>query len=148
MNSSIIDVLCSEWEIPSKNIISIEFFDNITNYAYSGVPPGALAARCSEHLEELAQPRRTSSVHHKDSGKATKQSSEPTTHAQPKGTSTRNKDSGKAPKHASENTAQTQQKGTAARNKDGDKAPKNISAIAAHAQPDNPTNASAKPKRK
>lgn len=37
----------------------LEFFDNIRNYAYSGVPPNALKGSCTERLRRLAQPKPT-----------------------------------------------------------------------------------------
>ncbi len=41
-------------------ILSVEYFDNITNYAYSGVKTTALTAQCSDRLVELAQPKKRS----------------------------------------------------------------------------------------
>ena len=38
---------------------SLEFFDNLTNYAYSGVKYTALTAQCSERLSKLARPKKT-----------------------------------------------------------------------------------------
>lgn len=38
--------------------IYIEIFDNITNYAYSGVKPSALRYRHTDRLVRLSQPRK------------------------------------------------------------------------------------------
>jgi len=40
-------------------IIYIEFFENLTNYAYSGVKSTALTAQCSERTAQLARPKST-----------------------------------------------------------------------------------------
>ncbi len=42
-----------------EKFIYIEFFDNITNYAYSGVKSTALKAECSQRLAKLARPKGT-----------------------------------------------------------------------------------------
>lgn len=39
-------------------VFHIEFFDNVHNYAYSGVKSTALTAACSGRLAELARPRK------------------------------------------------------------------------------------------
>ncbi|CAF1206776.1 unnamed protein product [Rotaria magnacalcarata] len=44
--------------IKRERLIRQEFFDNFTNYAYSGVKAGALTAQCSERLTELARPKK------------------------------------------------------------------------------------------
>ncbi|CAF1245950.1 unnamed protein product [Rotaria sordida] len=46
-------------KIKRDRLIRQEFFDNITNYAYSGVKPAALTARYSQRLAKLAQPKTT-----------------------------------------------------------------------------------------
>ena len=38
--------------------IFIEIFDNITNYAYSGVQRSALSARSSDRVDQLSQPKK------------------------------------------------------------------------------------------
>lgn len=40
-------------------VFLLEFFDNVTNYAYSGVKPTALTAECSDRLTALAKPKPT-----------------------------------------------------------------------------------------
>ncbi|CAF0794282.1 unnamed protein product [Rotaria sordida] len=46
-------------KIKRERLIRQEFFDNFTNYAYSGVKPTALAAECSNRLIILARPKKT-----------------------------------------------------------------------------------------
>ncbi|CAF2824103.1 unnamed protein product [Rotaria sp. Silwood2] len=46
-------------KIKRERLIRQEVFDNITNYAYSGVKSAALTARYSDHLAKLSQPKKT-----------------------------------------------------------------------------------------
>ncbi|CAF4819666.1 unnamed protein product, partial [Rotaria sp. Silwood2] len=45
-------------KIKRERLIRQEFFDNFTNYAYSGVKSTALTAQCSERLVTLARPKK------------------------------------------------------------------------------------------
>ncbi|CAF0890319.1 unnamed protein product [Rotaria sp. Silwood1] len=45
-------------KIKRERLIRQEFFDNITNYAYSGVKSAALTARHSDRLVKLSQPKK------------------------------------------------------------------------------------------
>lgn len=42
----------------STSFFALEIFDNVHNYAYSGVTTGALSARCSERVAALARPKK------------------------------------------------------------------------------------------
>jgi hypothetical protein len=140
-------------------IIYIEVLDNYFNYAYSGVPPAALAAQCTPSLAELARPRQPSATTKKKGSKdpqhvpgnaAPAQPSAPTKKkgskdpqhapgnaapAQPSATTKKN--DSKHPQQASGNAAPAQPSATAKKN--DSKHPQNASGNAAPAQPSTAT---------
>ncbi len=142
-------------------IIFIEVLDNYFNYAYSGVPPAALAAECPPSLAALARPRDPSATTKKngatypqhDSGNAAP--AQPLANTKKKGSKNPQQAPGNAaPAQPSNNTKKNGSKNP--QNTPGNAAPaqpsattkKNASENAAPTQPSNDTNAPAKSRRK